>query len=333
MRDILFVDDDIAMKFILEHFSLFQNSNYRIKKFVTDGIKALEAIDQQPFDIVITDIKMPIIDGITLIKKMREKNNETFVIIESTYREFRLAQEAMRYRAVDYIEKPLTEKKLREALERVDRLIEEGTVSRANKGRLWIDRVCHSLLYDEPLQLRRSLTKLKNEEKEILADLNLKDKQELFFHLWHQLLDEKQYIYNDRLFMRISESDDSESLLMIHRELKRLEFLNHDAFILKLSQIINDHITSADLMAYASEKLELSKDYVSRTFRQKTGLTLKDFIILRKVAEAGYFLSHSNKKVYEISNYLGYQTVDYFSKIFKKISGMTPIQYRKQKMS
>lgn len=332
MRDILFVDDDIAMKFILEHFSLFQSSNYRIKKFVTDGIKALEAMDQQHFDIVITDIKMPIIDGMTLIKKMREKNNETFVIIESTYREFRLAQEAMRYRAVDYIEKPLTEKKLREALERVDRLIEEGTVSQDNKGRLWIDRVRHSLLYDEPLQLRRSLAELKNEEQEILADLNLNNKQELFFYLWNQLLDEKQYIYNDRLFMRISGSDDSESLLTMHREFKRLELLNHDAFILKLSQIINDHIASADLIAYASEKLELSKDYVSRTFRQKTGLTLKDFIIFRKVAEAGYFLSNSNKKVYEISNYLGYQTVDYFSKIFKKISGMTPIQYRKQHM-
>ncbi|MFT8321404.1 MAG: response regulator [Bacillus sp. (in: firmicutes)] len=332
MIDILFVDDDLSMKFIIEHFSLFHGSNYRIKRFVTDGIKALEALDQQKFDLVITDIKMPIVDGITMIKKMREKNDETFVIIESTYREFRLAQEAIRYRAIDYIEKPLTEAKLGDALSRAEKLMEEGVAGNENRGNTWMNQITHGLLYEDPMQIRRSLTELHKEEREILADLDLKDKEKLFHYLWHQLLNNKHYIYNDRLFIHFPIRDDSKILLLMHQEIKRLELLNHDPFILKLSQIINDQITSVDLITYTSEKLELSKDYVSRTFRQKTGLTLKDYIIIRKITEAQTLLADSNKKVYQISNYLGYMTVDYFSKVFKKICGMTPIQYRKQHM-
>ncbi|WP_139691678.1 response regulator [Sporolactobacillus terrae] len=332
MINILFVDDDLSMKFIIEHFSIFHCSNFRIKKFVTDGIKALQALDQQEFDLVITDIKMPIIDGIALLKKMREKNDETFVIIESTYREFKLAQEAMRYHAIDYIEKPLTEVKLREALTRAERMIEESAEVNESEGEKWINQTIHALLYEELMQIKRSSAELQQNEKEILADLNLKDKVNLFLYLWHKLLNEKNYIYNDRLFIRFPIIEDSKMIFFMHQEFKRLDLLNHDPFILKLSQIINDHITLGDLITHISTTLELSKDYVSRTFRQKTSMTLKDYIIIRKILEAQRLLTDSNKKVYQISNYLGYMTVDYFSGVFKKVTGMTPIQYRKHSM-
>lgn len=329
MKDILFIDDDSSMKFIIDHFRLFHNSQYRIKRFVTDGLKALEALKQDHFDIVITDIKMPVVDGITLIKKMREKNDETFVIIESTYREFRLAQEAIRYRAVDYIEKPLTETKLKESLDRVNRLIRERSENEKNKGRFWTKQIVHGLIYDESIQIQRSMAEFHENKKEILTNLNIKDEYHLSQFLWKYILREKKYIYNDRVFINLSQYQIEETIVVIRRELKRLNDINHDGFILKLSKIISDHLTSAELISVISEELELSKDYISRTFRQKTGLTLKDFIILRKIVQAQAMLSHSNKKVYEISNYLGYSSVDYFTKVYKKVSGRTPMQYRK----
>lgn len=332
MKTILFVDDDLSIKFIVDHFRLFHGSSYRIAKFVSDGLKALEALEQRHFDIVIADIKMPVMDGISLIRKMRERNDETFVIIESTYREFRLAQEALRYRAVDYIEKPLTEQKLKESLGRVDRLIERREKDESSKGSRWFKHICHGLLYDESIQTRQSLSEWQTNKKEILTDLKATDESGLFISLWEHLLYEKKYSYNDRVFMKFSASKAEKAVSAMVNELKRLDFLNHDTFILKLAQIISENITSNDLITCASAKLELSKDYISRTFRQKTGMTLKDYIILRKVDEAQTILSRSNKKVYEISDYLGYSTVDYFTKIFKRMTGETPTQYRRQFM-
>ncbi|MCI1858489.1 MAG: response regulator [Sporolactobacillus sp.] len=327
MKDILFIDDDISMKFIVNHFDLFHHSNYKIKRFVTDGLKALKALESDHFDIVITDIKMPIVDGITLIRKMRERNDETFVIIESTYREFRLAQEALRYRAIDYLEKPLTEEKLHEALKRVDRIITETKNKGKKRGQIWGEKMTESLIYYQTASFPQLLLKLTNNKKEIFTDLKVKNDKELLAFLWTSVIKERKYLYNDCLFMSLSSVEKGISR-MLH-EIKRLDGINSNPFILKIAEIIANNAMSEDLISLLSGNLGLSKDYLSRMFRQTTGITLKDYIVIRKIAEAQKLLIHSNKKVYQISEDLGYSSVDYFTKIYKRISGETPTQYRK----
>lgn len=77
-----------------------------------DGLAALEAIRKIKPDAVLTDIRMPRMDGIALTKKLREENSEAKVIFLTSYAEFDYAQEAVRLQAADYLLKPVDETQL-----------------------------------------------------------------------------------------------------------------------------------------------------------------------------------------------------------------------------
>lgn len=72
-----------------------------------NGVVALEMMEEQHFDIVISDIKMPEMDGVTLLQKIKEKAPDTFVILITSYGSTETAIDAMRHGAIDYVLKPL----------------------------------------------------------------------------------------------------------------------------------------------------------------------------------------------------------------------------------
>lgn len=82
----------------------------------TDSSKAFEFIVKENPDVVLTDIRMPVISGIDLIKRIREKGLNTEFIIISGYAEFSYAQEALRQGAYDYCLKPIKKTKANEIL-------------------------------------------------------------------------------------------------------------------------------------------------------------------------------------------------------------------------
>lgn len=68
--------------------------------------------------------------------------------------------------------------------------------------------------------------------------------------------------------------------------------------------------------------------YLSKIYKAETGEGLGDYMIRMRMERALYLLKHTNKKIYEITNELGYQNPQYFSKMFKKHYGMTPNEFR-----
>ena len=88
-----------------------------------NGAEALGIIKAESPDAVITDIAMPIMDGLELIKKLRESNSNIPVVIMSGYDEFRYAQTALRYNAVDYILKPVSPEMLKNMIAEIDKRI------------------------------------------------------------------------------------------------------------------------------------------------------------------------------------------------------------------
>ena len=86
-----------------------------------NGQDALQMIcDYQP-DVAITDIRMPGLSGLDLIKMCKEKSPETSYVIISGFQEFLYAQEALKYGVVDYLLKPIKRLALNEALMKIDR--------------------------------------------------------------------------------------------------------------------------------------------------------------------------------------------------------------------
>ena len=79
-----------------------------------DGNKLLTAFDKNPYDVLFLDIEMPIMDGITLAKKLRERSDSIYIVFLTGHVEYAL--EGYEVNALRYLTKPVQEDKLREVL-------------------------------------------------------------------------------------------------------------------------------------------------------------------------------------------------------------------------
>lgn len=102
-----------------------------------DGKKALELIGAVKPDVVFTDIKMPYMDGISLIKAVQALGIETHYVIVSAYEDFHTAKEAISSGVTEFLIKPVTYEETEAVLEKIKRMIEKkpGTVNRNLKKR------------------------------------------------------------------------------------------------------------------------------------------------------------------------------------------------------
>lgn len=124
---ILVVDDEIHIR---ESISYILQKNEFDVSMAQNGDEALEFIKKNDVDIVISDISMPKLDGISLLKKITEISPKTFVIIITAYASIETAVKSLRLGAFDYLMKPLN---LNEILYRINRLIEHKNLSLENK--------------------------------------------------------------------------------------------------------------------------------------------------------------------------------------------------------
>ncbi len=103
MGKILVVDDERGMRELLT--IMLQKEGFDVSS-AAGGQEALENISQRTYDIVITDIKMPNITGIDVLKAVKETSPETIVIMITAYASTETAMDAMKLGAYDYINKP-----------------------------------------------------------------------------------------------------------------------------------------------------------------------------------------------------------------------------------
>lgn len=96
-----------------------------------NGREALELFWKEPCDIVVTDVEMPVLDGLGFLKALREKNTRTRCIILTGYDEFEYARKAIKLDVEDYILKPIDDEKLTEVLAQAARKLDEEDRSRA----------------------------------------------------------------------------------------------------------------------------------------------------------------------------------------------------------
>jgi two-component system response regulator AtoC len=102
-KRILIVDDEMNMRHMLQ--IMLAKAGYMIETAL-HGEEALEKMDQNEFDCVLCDLRMPKMDGMTFLKKAREKYPEQTFIMMSAYGNIDNALEAMKLGAYDYISKP-----------------------------------------------------------------------------------------------------------------------------------------------------------------------------------------------------------------------------------
>jgi len=123
MITIMIVEDEppIArdLKKLIESFSL----GFEVITHASNGYDALSFLDTKIPDIIFTDIQMPVIGGLELISKMREKGYDCEIVILSGYSDFEYAQKAVTLNIVDYLLKPVDKTKLLSLLENLSKIV------------------------------------------------------------------------------------------------------------------------------------------------------------------------------------------------------------------
>ena len=125
MYKVLFVDDDNITRCVCSNMKSWEKFGFMVEYEAENGIKALEILKANKVDVVFTDIRMPEMDGIALLKEIRRQKIDVFVVLVSLYKEFEYAREGLKYGAVDYIMKPIEEKALDETLSGVRSCLDE----------------------------------------------------------------------------------------------------------------------------------------------------------------------------------------------------------------
>ena len=108
------------------------------------------------------------------------------------------------------------------------------------------------------------------------------------------------------------------------------EMKSSSKIILSAVKYINDHYNENISLTDVANAIHISKNYLCDLFKKEMNVTFIDYVTNLRIEKAKYLLSHSDKKMYEISEEVGYNDYAYFSQIFKRHTGTTLSAYRKQ---
>ena len=163
-HNILIIDDEASMRHMLR--LVLEPHNYRVSE-AANGVEALAAIGKEKFDVILSDIRMPDMDGLNFLEQTEIKNLDCTIIMMSAYGSISTALDCMKRGAYDYISKPfkpdevlLTLRKAEERQQlRVENLQLKTALSKQEQS-FSIDRIVHtSKDMQQILQLVRAAAK------------------------------------------------------------------------------------------------------------------------------------------------------------------------------
>ncbi len=106
---------------------------------------------------------------------------------------------------------------------------------------------------------------------------------------------------------------------------------NYESAVEYTIEYIDKHLDQELSRSVLAKKVYLSEDYVSKLFKAKTGMSLPNYIAMKRIEKAKEYLRYSNLTVSKIALEVGYNNFSYFSKTFRDFTGMTPNEYRNDK--
>lgn len=136
LYNILLVDDEADVLQVMKRKIDWEALGFSMVGTAENGQEALEIAEQTHIDVVLTDIKMPFMDGLTLCRKLKENYRNMKVVIYSGFDEFEYAREAVHLEAEEYLLKPISSKDLTEVFRRIKESLDAEIAERRNLDRL-----------------------------------------------------------------------------------------------------------------------------------------------------------------------------------------------------
>lgn len=156
MYQVLIADDERAIRNGLQMILDWRGLGFEIAASAQDGEEALEIITRNKIDLLLADIRMPGLDGLSLAEKIQELKPSTHVILISGYRDFEYARRAVSLGVHDYLLKPVDDNALQELLVKIGAELDQLAGSSADEERELVARLRQMIAqrYAENISLR-----------------------------------------------------------------------------------------------------------------------------------------------------------------------------------
>lgn len=253
---ILVVDDEKEIRSFLSR-ALTRLGGFQVE-LAESGEEALQKIEKEPFDLILTDLKMPKMDGLQLISEIGKSKPETLTMIMTGHGTIDSALEAMKRGATDYLMKPLN---LDELIVRIRKVLDEkqrfvrlrdfaDQLEKANQELRRIDGMKSEFVSVASHELRTPLTAIKNAVQLVLKGTagKINENQAKFLSMAERNINRLTNILNDLLNLSRIESGKIE-LKFENIELKGIIELttsslrsNGDGKSIKIDVEINEHL-------------------------------------------------------------------------------------------
>lgn len=240
MYKVLIVDDEEIIRRSFRKLVNWNKYNLELVNELSNGLEALDYMINNPVDILISDIKMPVLDGIGLLNELKFRNILPMgIIMLSAFDEYELIRSSFKLGADDYILKSDYDE-------------------------------------DDIIKVVLNLLEKKSQNTETIIEDSPKCSYEV-----NQVVDFIKKNYHNNLTLK-------------------------------------------DI----SQRVSYSESYLSHLISKELDMTFIEFLNTIRIDRAKELLSTTNLKIYEISEKVGFQSVEYFSRYFKKLTGKSPKQFR-----
>ncbi len=136
LYSVLLVDDEEDVVRVMMDKIDWTSLGFKLAGYAHNGVEALEMAEESMPDVVLTDIKMPFMDGLTLGRKLKERDGGIKLIIFSGFDEFEYAKEAIKLEVEEYLLKPVDRQELTEVFTRVRENLDKELDERENMDKL-----------------------------------------------------------------------------------------------------------------------------------------------------------------------------------------------------
>ena len=283
MYRVILVDDEQLILDGLSKVVKWADYGCQVIGTARDGREGLALIRQEQPDIVLTDIRMPNMDGLSMLAALLSEFPQMQVSVLTAYRDFDYAQRAINLGVCRYLLKPSRMDELNEALQTMTLRLDKLPARMAARNET------------------ESGPAKSGEATETAA----------------------------------SDSDRSES-----RKTNCGEAADHAAgsdsgetaagsFIVRAAlDFMRQHCTSRISLSDVADSVYVSQWHLSKLINKHTGQSFLDLLATMRIEQAKALLADPAMRVHAIAEMVGYNDVAHFSKSFKRITGMTPVEYR-----
>lgn len=352
---VVVIDDEPWVRDVIKSLGDWEAYDMCVIGEASDGLSALELVSHVLPDVIITDIKMPGLNGLEFLAELGKRNLSAKTIVITGYDDFSYIREALKLHVTDYLLKPVKPEELNEQLALCAQQL--GERQPAGSGFTydacafmsvgWFGRysdireqIISCLLAQDKTLIGVKFKQLISIIKSSGEDVSVRLMICIYYDLMHSLEKfiasngytvEEALSQHDVTYVFRNDTDIGDMLGVIASfyeqsaiSLERLKKSRSRVDMKKIKEYVDLSFTEGITLEQVAGMFFLSKEYLSKVFKEYAGQSFSDYVTDKRMQKAKSLICEYNIPIKDVGTLVGYLDQAHFYKTFKKQFGKTP---------